>query len=237
MRLKQLHTDEHISINELTLRDLLKLSKVSDPQEFYLAITQLVPAGNVVEMLLYLFALRQKSFAEYLELNSTKGQAIKYYISNIINAIRQVPQIACVAATNGYAVHLDYPSIPSNDPIPFIIQQIDDINLTELSATERISLCEQLPASITQSAVDFINGAPQTLVLIPANEKLGIRELSVNVFDTSIVSLVHMLFSGANTNQLLETVFRMNKHITDTQFILDRSPHEIDFMNRLASEN
>lgn len=236
MKTRRVHTDEHIDVIPLTLNDILSLSKL-DRSEYWQFICSHLKTNNIVDALLGIFTLRQLSFGPAIEL--TGPNAIKYYLSNVISAIRNIPSAHTTIDAGGYMLKLSHPR-NTLDPITACIQSITFANQTivfdELSQAECVSIVEKLPPRVVQHVVDFIDKYDQPVVLIPGNTKLGIKQFEVSIFDSSIEQVAYMLFHGMSTNDILEIVFRLSKHITDTQFILSRTPQEIEFLQRLASE-
>lgn len=205
---------------------------------------------NLEKFLIFL-DLRSVLIGDKLQLNSKTGNKIDLLISsiknNIVNKIKEIDLIKIVNYNN-ITVHLTLPkslNINNIDDLYYEIidkVQIDEdvIQFSELKSFEKDGIISSLPASLTEEMISFITicqNLSNDINIITGNEKLGLENIPLRVFDTSLFHFMKSLL-GDDLMNFYELQYNMlNKIKLSNQHFMSITPNECKILMNLYNED
>jgi hypothetical protein len=108
------------------------------------------------------------------------------------------------------------------------------LNFWVLDKQERYAILEKIPSNIINLIVQFIEKNNKPIILMES--RLGLPELSINLFDNSAFSFIKILYNYHTYDDILEILFSLSRRINDVSFLNSRTPRDIILMTKLYTE-
>lgn len=181
---------------------------------------QILESLTNVEKFLILLDMRSVSLGDKIQMNGNKNSSLEIFLSsikdNIINKIKDL-KLTKISDIERQKITFSIPKSLIIDSIDKIYKEIIDkieidehllkfFNLTEIDKNDIISL---LPAKFSSEMLDFVTHIQEILSkvnIISGNDKFGIQNISLNVFDSTLFTFLKTIF-GDDLISFYETEF------------------------------
>jgi hypothetical protein len=181
---------------------------------------QILESLTNIEKFLILLDMRSVSLGDKIQMNGNKNSSLEIFLSSIKdNIINKVKDLKLTKISNIERQKITF-SIPKSliiDSIDKIYKEIIDkieidehllkfFNLTEIDKNSIISL---LPAKFSAEMLDFVTHIQENLSkvnIISGNDKFGIQNITLNVFDSTLFTFLKTIF-GDDLISFYETEF------------------------------
>lgn len=110
------------------------------------------------------------------------------------------------------------------------------IHLHDILPDHRKLIIDKLPPILIKQIWEYIYGLSSEKIIL-MEEKLGLPEISINLFDGSAFDLLKVLFNYYTYEGIAETLFMLSRRVPDIQYLSSRTPKELDLIIRLYSED
>jgi hypothetical protein len=209
----------------------------------------LVETLTNVEKFLILLDIRSVSLGDKIQMNGNKNSSLEIFLSfikdNIINKLNDL-ELTKISNIEKQKITFCIPKSMIIDNIDKIYKEIIDkieiedhllkfFNLTEIDKNDIISI---LPAKFSAEMLDFVTYIQDIfskINIISGNEKFGIQNIPLNVFDSTLFIFLKTIF-GDDLVSFYETEFNMIYKMKFThEHYLKMSPNEcklyVNFFN------
>lgn len=233
------------SLSEITINDFRTISFYfdnGDDDNLYEFLTKEVKHCNCVDKLMAMMTLRKEMVSENIVFSSGDKNItilIQMWIDTLKNNVKSIKTIRNV---DNIIFTLDYPRELCHETIEDLM--IDcvyhmefkgkELNISNLSKSEKQDLFDRLSPSIMEEISNFIQENNQPIVLM--SPRLGLSEISINFFDNSGFDFLKILFNYYTYENILETVFMLSRRIPDVGYLNSRTPRDIEFLTKLYAE-
>jgi hypothetical protein len=181
---------------------------------------QILESLTNIEKFLILLDMRSVSLGDKIQMNGNKNSSLEIFLSSIKDSIiNKVKDLKLTKISNIERQKITF-SIPKSliiDSIDKIYKEIIDkieidehllkfFNLTEIDKNSIISL---LPAKFSSEMLDFVTNIQENLSkvnIISGNDKFGIQNITLNVFDSTLFTFLKTIF-GDDLISFYETEF------------------------------
>ena len=237
--------DTEVSLSDFSLEDFRTISsyiELEDDDSLNTFLTKNLSPQCSYNKFVSLLYLRKETVNENVNF-TVDNKTIKISLNVWLNNFRKnFKPIKSVKSIEDFVLTMDYPRELYHttveelmmDCLYNIVYRGKELDVAELSLSEKYELFGRLSPKITSTIMEFIeeNNTP----ILVMESRIGLPEISVNFFDNSGFDILKNLFNYYTYENILETIFMLSKRISDISYLNSRTPRDLDILIKLYSE-
>lgn len=237
---------EDLNIKPFTIEDFRTITLLyedSSDTKIYEYLTKDIKDYNCFDKLLSLLYIRKETINKTVTLNIDNNNITIYmnmWLDNLKKSykpIKKVLEIDNIYITVDYPKNLYHEKIEDLilDSVYNIVYKGKELNLQELTSSEKSELFDKLSPKIIMKVYDYIKENLDYEIILM--EKLRLTpEISINFTNNSAYELIKNLYNYYTYDDILEMLFLLSKKIPDLTYLSSRTPRDIEFFIKMYSE-